>query len=111
MLVGSVELLDSQSEARLTERLLTARTLLQEMPASPSPLASDLTPSSEGPDETQHYEQRVQGALDETQHPSSELIRLEEVDERIPGVRKVTAEEREATRAARREHLQRRAHR
>jgi len=53
----------------------------------------------------------VQGALDETQHPSSELIRLEEVDERIPGVRKVTAEEREATRAARREHLQRRAHR
>jgi len=63
-LVGASEVEAPQSEARLTERLLAARTLLQEMPPSPSPSTSGLTPSSDDDDEPEHYEQRVRGALD-----------------------------------------------
>ncbi|MEM9176179.1 MAG: hypothetical protein AAGC67_13205 [Myxococcota bacterium] len=53
----------------------------------------------------------VEGALDEDQFPSATLVALEDVPDRIPGVRPVTEAERAATRATRRGHLQRRAHR
>ena len=53
----------------------------------------------------------VQGALSEAQYPSSELVRLDTLAERIPGIAPASAAEREAARRARREHLQRRAHR
>ena len=53
----------------------------------------------------------VQDQLEPDQYPSAELISISEIDERIPGIRPVTHAERTATRAARREHLQRRAHR
>ena len=53
----------------------------------------------------------VQGSLPESQFPTAELVRLDDLAERIPGLRPVDEEEREAVRRARREHLQRRAHR
>ena len=53
----------------------------------------------------------VQKPLQPDQYPSAELISTGEVAERIPGLRPATRAEREATRAERREHLQRRAHR
>lgn len=53
----------------------------------------------------------VQGALSASQFPTAELVRLDDLAERIPGLRPVDEEEREAVRRARREHLQRRAHR
>ncbi len=53
----------------------------------------------------------VEGALDEAQYPSAELVRLDALAERIPGIRPVGEAERDAVRRARREHLQRRAHR
>lgn len=53
----------------------------------------------------------VQGRLPEAQHPSAELVRIDALAERIPGIRPVTDPDREATRKARRRHLQRRSHR
>ena len=53
----------------------------------------------------------VEGELAPDQHPSAELVGLGELADHIPGLHPVTQEEREATRAARRKHLQRRAHR
>ena len=53
----------------------------------------------------------VQGSLEEAQYPTSELIPIGAVADRIPGVTVVTDEERDAERAKRRDHLQRRAHR
>ncbi len=53
----------------------------------------------------------VQGTLSEAQFPSSERVRLEDLAERIPGFAPTSVEQREAARRARREHLQRRAHR
>lgn len=53
----------------------------------------------------------VEGALAEEQVPSAELVRLDALADRIPGIRITTESEREKTRRARREHLQRRSHR
>ncbi len=53
----------------------------------------------------------VEGTLAEDRFPSAELVRLDELNERIPGIRRVSKADREAARAARRDHLQRRAHR
>ena len=53
----------------------------------------------------------VQDTLEPDQYPTAELVSIDEIEERIPGFRPVTRAEREKTRAGRREHLQRRAHR
>jgi len=53
----------------------------------------------------------VQGALSESQFPTVERVRLDDLADRIPGLRPVDEGEREAVRRTRREHLQRRAHR
>ncbi len=53
----------------------------------------------------------VQGRLDESRFPTAMLVPFAETQEHVPGIRSASEADRERTRAARREHLQRRAHR
>ncbi len=53
----------------------------------------------------------VQGALSESEFPSSQVLPIDRLEEAIPGFTRASEEEREATRAARRRHLQLRSHR
>lgn len=53
----------------------------------------------------------ISGELPTAQHPQAERVDLDELAGRIPGFERVDPETRDATRAARRRHLQRRAHR
>jgi len=53
----------------------------------------------------------VLGTLPSEQYPSAETVAIESLSERIPGFSVVNPSEREAARAARRRHLQRRSHR
>lgn len=53
----------------------------------------------------------TRGDLSEESFPSAEVLPLSEVEGRIPGFRRVEADEREAVRRARRQHLQLRSHR